>query len=959
MQQIPMTATRPVSRYVHLRALTTGVVIICGLLASLALAAGHVLAAAPAQEFLRPLAATVIVTNTSDSGAGSLRAAVAAAAAGDTITFTAAVSGVITLSDTIYLPRSVTIAGPGADVLAVSGNNKVRILWAQVNAYAITINDITLRHGWVSGMAAALYASYPITLNNVNVLSNTAGSVGGVSASSGLVINGGVFRNNNAFTSGGGGAVSVSGPLIISGTQFISNTAGQSGQGGAVYAAGGSTVIIRGGEFRSNVAPLSGGALYVDGQLIMTDTNIISNTAGTNAGGLLVYSSAVPNITGGLFQNNRATDDGGAFYTSSGAVISGTSFISNTAGRTGGAAYVAWGFAAINGGRYERNSSITGEGGAIKCLRGLTIAGAQFISNSAGMTGGAIHDNTDITLTQVTLDGNQAGGAGGALWYRDNATIIDSQFARNTSGGAGGALETQGNLNLIAGTLAWNQAQIGGAIHHLGLRMLITNSTISSNHAITAGALEQQIYNGYMQTLIVNSTIVSNSADVTASSGIRVLSGILTVTNSILANVGGNNVQLLAGGTFSSTGHNLVNGVITRAQSTDLLNADPLIAPLQASPGDARAPLMHALLPGSPAIDGADGALCPLDDQRRVTRPQVNGCDIGAYESRGFLVSATGGQTQSTPVNAAFPAPLQAVVSSVYEEQVDGGRLSFVARLAASGASMTPVQVTVTIAAGSAAYNVSANGIGGMYTVTATARGIMTPAMYTLTNIIAQLDMNAAPDLLLTNGVSTALITAYASDQAGALAGYTVALTATHGYFAPVFGRQMLTVSTNISGRVTADYIGYSTPGVGVVRAVLAVQPEISRSVAITLVTPTTGLMGQLRKQFGQVITYTWVVTNLGPAAAQHVVITGVAPANTRVLTDRILGGAWDGADGIVTSTSSLSVNAVLQVSYAVEPVSLLGNILAYAAASSDNSVYVGSNTDVLLRTFLMKVLRT
>ncbi len=35
---------------------------------------------------------------------------------------------------------------------------------------------------------------------------------------------------------------------------------------------------------------------------------------------------------------------------------------------------------------------------------------------------------------------------------------------------------------------------------------------------------------------------------------------------------------------------------------------------------------------GSPAIGTADGANCPAADQRGVTRPLGNGCDIGAYE---------------------------------------------------------------------------------------------------------------------------------------------------------------------------------------------------------------------------------------------------------------------------------------------------------------------------------------
>src|SRR4030095_4553162 len=66
-------------------------------------------------------AATITVTNTSDSGPGSLRQALAVAHNGDRITF--AVSGTITLtSGGLQVTKNVTMSGPGANQLAVSGN---------------------------------------------------------------------------------------------------------------------------------------------------------------------------------------------------------------------------------------------------------------------------------------------------------------------------------------------------------------------------------------------------------------------------------------------------------------------------------------------------------------------------------------------------------------------------------------------------------------------------------------------------------------------------------------------------------------------------------------------------------------------------------------------------------------------------------------------------------------------
>jgi len=48
-----------------------------------------------------------------------------------------------------------------------------------------------------------------------------------------------------------------------------------------------------------------------------------------------------------------------------------------------------------------------------------------------------------------------------------------------------------------------------------------------------------------------------------------------------------------------------------------------------------------ALLSGSPATDAGNSTNCPAADQRGVTRPQGNGCDIGAYEKESTTLIVT------------------------------------------------------------------------------------------------------------------------------------------------------------------------------------------------------------------------------------------------------------------------------------------------------------------------------
>src|SRR5437868_4550965 len=65
-------------------------------------------------------AAAVPVTNTDDSGPGSLRAAISSAQSGDQIVFSLPANSTITLtSGELLIDKSLTINGPGANLLTV------------------------------------------------------------------------------------------------------------------------------------------------------------------------------------------------------------------------------------------------------------------------------------------------------------------------------------------------------------------------------------------------------------------------------------------------------------------------------------------------------------------------------------------------------------------------------------------------------------------------------------------------------------------------------------------------------------------------------------------------------------------------------------------------------------------------------------------------------------------------
>src|SRR5262245_44361620 len=75
---------------------------------------------------------TITVVNTQDSGAGSLRDAIASAVSGDTISFNVPLPATIFLDSPLTFVSDVTVIGPGAPSLVISpqspGNHVVLII---------------------------------------------------------------------------------------------------------------------------------------------------------------------------------------------------------------------------------------------------------------------------------------------------------------------------------------------------------------------------------------------------------------------------------------------------------------------------------------------------------------------------------------------------------------------------------------------------------------------------------------------------------------------------------------------------------------------------------------------------------------------------------------------------------------------------------------------------------------
>jgi len=272
-----------------------------------------------------------------------------------------------------------------------------------------------------------------------------------------------------------------------------------------------------------------------------------------------------------------------------------------------------------------RNGNTTSDGGGIYNDGGnVTMTSCTISDNTAGDDGGGLYNNDygNVTMTGCTVSGNTVEGAGkGGGIYSDTGdlTMTDCTVSSNTAQDNGG-IYSGGPLTMTNCTVSGNTAtrDMAGIYNH---NATMTNCTVSGN---TADGEAGGIYSDGTLELI-NCTISGNTAN-TDGGGIFNYGGKVIMMCTILygnsANVSGNNIYNISGGFYTAT-ESIVDEPLGSAPN-------PLLGPLQDNGGPTET---HALLAGSPAIDGCTGGNCTVDtDQRGITRPQLIACDVGAYE---------------------------------------------------------------------------------------------------------------------------------------------------------------------------------------------------------------------------------------------------------------------------------------------------------------------------------------
>lgn len=265
-------------------------------------------------------AAALIVTNVNDSGANSLRDVVANSADGGTVQFQVGLTGTITLTTgQITIGKNLTIQGPGARILSVSGNNAGRI-FNLLAGNTINVSGLTLTGGNASagtvGGGAIENGGATLNLSQMTITGNTAGgNVGGAIDNEG----GGVITiaestlSNNTSTFRGGAIQNQLGTMTLTNSTLSGNSAGAAGRGGAVRNAAGATLNLVSCTVFNNSANLGGNLSALGGTINMQNSII--------AGGVALGGGSAPNLNaaGGAF----ASQDYNLFETTDGAAIGG------------------------------------------------------------------------------------------------------------------------------------------------------------------------------------------------------------------------------------------------------------------------------------------------------------------------------------------------------------------------------------------------------------------------------------------------------------------------------------------------------------------------------------------------------------------------------------------------------------------------------------------------------------
>ncbi|HEX6035154.1 MAG TPA: hypothetical protein VFY83_11990, partial [Anaerolineales bacterium] len=290
---------------------------------------------------------SITVTNINNSGAGSLRKAIADICPGGIINFAPSLSGkTITLASPLAIDKDMTIDGSSlSQNIKLDGANIIDILMGTTQASNSTVlitdldflnarqhgfhqgsGKLEIRNSYFSGNDTGIFGGPELTVFKSNFVGNYTGIVNFDT----LRVDSSLFTNNGrgiynekvySFPSLGKARISASvftqnyqggiqnrfGVLMVGDSSFIGNEAEH---GGAIQSSG--TATIYNSHFSGNKATQNGGGIVNGGYLVVSESTFSGNTAGNNGGA--VFNGGGVDLFASTFTNNSSGNFGGGIY---------------------------------------------------------------------------------------------------------------------------------------------------------------------------------------------------------------------------------------------------------------------------------------------------------------------------------------------------------------------------------------------------------------------------------------------------------------------------------------------------------------------------------------------------------------------------------------------------------------------------------------------------------------------
>jgi len=375
----------------------------------------------------------ISVTNTNDSGPGSLRQALTSANDGDTITF--AVTGTINLtSGGLLVAKNVTISGPGARQLSIDGNQA--LVFGIVPGKTATTSGLSIRNG-----QTGIWNDGTLTVSDCAISSNGTG-------------------------------------LYNQGTLTVSNCTFSGNSGGGLYndhaMANVSNCIVSGnsyGLYNDASNPSLSDDLTAPACCTLSVSNcVISGNSQFGIGNNGILGPPPPVERGNHRRDARKTYDhpvGIAPLTVENSIVRDNSGpgVDNNSGTV----------TIVNStltGNHNPAGQDSGYGGGINTYGGklpgyVSVSNSTITGNSAFYGGGGIASGSYLTIVNSTISGNSAGDSGGGISAGTTVQITNSTISGNSAGSSGGGIATGAHPAVIANTtLSGNSASSGGGIYN-------------------------------------------------------------------------------------------------------------------------------------------------------------------------------------------------------------------------------------------------------------------------------------------------------------------------------------------------------------------------------------------------------------------------------------------------------------------------------------------------------------